>query len=483
MGDKKSILLVLIILLFVLTGCAYGYGVYYFTGHCLPGSLVNGYNCSYMSEAETEALMNREAAAFVLAVEYRNNGREGIPARQVDLSYSSDGSIPQMLHDQNRFGWFLEFSRSHVHDLSRSLSYDETLLEQAVSELKCMDPAQRISPVDASIQRAADGSFVIVPDQPGTTLDPEKVKTAVGQAMLTGNVRIDLEEAGCYQEPRVKAEDPLLISNCETMNRLSSVIITLDFGRKTARVDRDVIAGWFGYDERGAVKLDEALVRSYVSSLAQAYDSVGETRSFRTYDGRNITISGGDYGWILDISGETADLMEAVLAGETQIREPVYARSGYDRESTNDMGYTYVEIDLARQKLVYYEGGYPLIETDCVTGYDTPVGVWCAGNAEMFHTLTGGFMQVYDPYTSFTEDYQGTPDITSVWIENGVLKNATVTYWMPFANVAITEGVARNIYGPEGFSRAPTTGNVEIATAQAAELFGKFVPNLPVVVY
>lgn len=52
MSTRKKIMISLIVLLLVLTGGAYGYGVWYFTGHFLPGSMVNGFNCSYMTVDE-----------------------------------------------------------------------------------------------------------------------------------------------------------------------------------------------------------------------------------------------------------------------------------------------------------------------------------------------------------------------------------------------------------------------------------------------
>ena len=46
-GAGRIIVITLVILLLLLTAGAYGYGVYYFSGHFLPGSMVNGFNCSY----------------------------------------------------------------------------------------------------------------------------------------------------------------------------------------------------------------------------------------------------------------------------------------------------------------------------------------------------------------------------------------------------------------------------------------------------
>ncbi len=43
-GTGRKIVISLVVLLLLLTAGAYGYGVYYFSSHFLPGSMVNGFN-------------------------------------------------------------------------------------------------------------------------------------------------------------------------------------------------------------------------------------------------------------------------------------------------------------------------------------------------------------------------------------------------------------------------------------------------------
>ena len=54
MKTGKKVIIALIIILLIFTAAAYGYGVHYFTDHFLPGSQVNGFNCSYKTADETE---------------------------------------------------------------------------------------------------------------------------------------------------------------------------------------------------------------------------------------------------------------------------------------------------------------------------------------------------------------------------------------------------------------------------------------------
>ena len=93
----------LIAVLLVLTAAVYGYGVYYFSGHFFPGTQVNGFNCSYMDQAEAEKLLEKKTQAYVLAIRTRGNGQESMSAEEIGLVYQPDGSVKKLMHDQNRF--------------------------------------------------------------------------------------------------------------------------------------------------------------------------------------------------------------------------------------------------------------------------------------------------------------------------------------------------------------------------------------------
>ena len=43
---------------------------------------------------------------------------------------------------------------------------------------------------------------------------------------------------------------------------------------------------------------------------------------------------------------------------------------------TNDIGYTYVEVDLPNQRLVVYRDGVPVVDTGIIAGSGTPEGVY-----------------------------------------------------------------------------------------------------------
>src|SRR5699024_2981847 len=101
-------------------------------------------------ETEAEELLTRETAAYVLAVQTRGNGQESISADEIALSYTSDGSIRDLMHGQNRFLWFLSFGQHKAYEVPASVSFDQLLLEKRMDSLNCMK--DNVAPVDARIE-------------------------------------------------------------------------------------------------------------------------------------------------------------------------------------------------------------------------------------------------------------------------------------------------------------------------------------------
>ena len=254
MSARKKIMITLIVILLLLTAGVYGYGVYYFTEHFLPGSMVNGFNCSYMTVKESEELLTKKTEAYVLTINTRNNGQESITAEAAGLSYESDGSVDNLIKKQARFTWFLAFNQHKNYEIASSVKYDEQKVNTAISNLKCMQPENTTEPLDAHIEEKND-KFEIVPEEQGNALKTEETSQDIINALVTGRTPIDLEADGCYKEPAVYQNDETLVRNCELINKLTDVVVTYDFDDRTETVDKEVIKNWLTTDENGLYTL------------------------------------------------------------------------------------------------------------------------------------------------------------------------------------------------------------------------------------
>lgn len=457
MSTGRKVLIGVIAVLLLLTAAAYGFGVYYFSEYFLPGSLVNGFNCSYMDQEEAESLLERETAAYVLAVQTRGNGQESIAAEEIGLKYTSDGSVRELLHGQNRFLWFLSFGQHKTYEIPASVSYDQKLLEQKINGLNCMK--DNIAPVDARIEDTGEG-FEIVQETEGTQVNRERLEEEIVRAVTTGDPVVNLEEDGCYDNPSVYGDDERLLKDCQQMNELTDVVITYDFDDRKETVDRNVLREWLTRDENGDLVLDREKAAAYVAALGEKYDTVGTQRTFETYDNREVSVAGGDYGWVIDQDKETEALCQAVMDKKTQVREPEYQQKAMSR-GTNDIGYTYVEVDLPNHRLVVYQDGIPVADTGILSSSGTPAGVY----------------RIQDMQTS------------------AVVEGRTVNYRISFGDgLGIQDDPEMNFtdasfgaYGdPAGSdfsSWSGTGGNVVLSPDQAPLVYQNVNKDMPVVIY
>ena len=447
----------------VLIGCAallvlaYGIGVFYYSGHFLSGTEINGVDCSGKTVAQAEKSIESQIASYQLVLKEREDKSETISASQINMQYISDGGVQELKDQQNPFLWFLSFVRHQNYTMSANISYDEEALSTAVGSLECFKDENVVQPTDAHLE-VQDGQYVIVEETQGNALDKDKVTEAVKKAIDGGETLLDLDQAGCYIEPSVLSTDENLAKQRDEGNKLLTVTVTIDFSDRQEVINGDVMKDWLTTDEEGNVDLDQAKVREYVQQLQYKYDTFGSSREFKTSSGQTITVSGGDYGWLIAPNDTTAKIIEAIKSGQSQTIEPEYTYTGYCRD-TNDIGNTYVEISLDQQHMWFYKDGQLIVSTDVVTGchnkgWDTHTGVYAIMYKERDATLVG-------------EGY-----------------NSAVSYWMPFyANVGIHDASWRSSFGGSIYINNGSHGCVNTPTDNAAAIYNNIEKGVPVVVY
>lgn len=457
MSTKRKILIGLIIAFVVLAAGIYLGGVLYFQGHFLPGSKINGIDCSFRTVEKAQEYIKEVTEEYTLAVQERNDGVEKLTAEDIGLEYVPDDGVSKLLKNQNTMAWILSLGKDKNYELNTSIRYDEEKLQEKVLALNCFQEENITKPQDASIQEN-DTGYEIVPEVEGNQLDQEKTLEAVRIAVASKEKTLNLEETECYVNPAVYQDDETLKKQLDQINKLTGVVITYDFDDRTETVDREIIKNWVVLDDEGNYTLDEAKVAEYVNQLGYDYDTFGCTHEFVTALGKTVRIKGGDYGWAIDQDKETAALIEAIESGETQVREPVYAYEGWDR-SENDIGDTYVEISLADQRMWMYKDGQLLVDTPVVTGnaskgWDTHTGVFAVDAMKSPAVLTG-------------EDYA-----------------SDVTFWIPFdGNIGIHDADWRSEFGGDLYLTEGSHGCVNTPYDQAEIIYQNIGIGAPVVVY
>ncbi len=433
-----------------IVGCVYFSSHFYGAGTVF-GILMRGQTVESIKEQVKEKVVD-----YTLTVVTRD-GEELITADQIGLEYDDQGEIDQLLDDQRTALWFLMFATT-TDDYEINVAADESLLGEAVSTLSCMQEENMTAPTDACLEYA-DGIYVIQAETYGNQLDYDTVFPLISDAVISGEDEISLDDLACYAAPEIYQDNEELIAECEALNNLIDIEITYDFSDRTMVVDGDVIADWITLGDDFTYQIDEEAVADYVYEMAYETDTFGLSHSLTTTGGSQITLKGGDYGWLINQSSTVEQLLELLETGESTTVEPVYRYSGICRD-TDDIGDTYVEISISAQTMWVYVDGVCVVSTPVVTGnsvrgYDTPSGgVWAVDARVTDYTLSG-------------QDY-----------------NTEVSYWLPFnGNVGIHDATWRSSFGGTIYKTSGSHGCVNTPLSAMKTVYENVQIGYPVVVY
>lgn len=437
-------------------------GSVYCSSHFSKGTIINEIDASGLTMEELESRMRE----YVLTVRERTGEgsyiTETITGDQIGVTVSNTDELNGILKQQNILKAISSYIKGEqqVYTVENLYAYVDSALMTAILKLQGFQESFVVEPVDAHISEYdAENGYRIVPEIRGKVLNQTKtiqtVETAV-DALLT---EIDLEKAGCYEEPSVYADDAKLTERLAQMKQYTDLRIVYHFGQQEEVIDGSVLSGWLLVDEEtNKVSVSEEKIDDFVVMLRKKYDTIFRSREFQTSYGKTITIEGGDYGWWMNYSQEQEQLKEMIRNGESGERIPVYYQTAAVYGS-QDYGNTYIEINLTAQHLFLYVNGEKKMESEFVSGnaargFDTPAGIYGITYKEQDAMLVG-------------ENYE-TP----------------VSYWMPFnGNIGLHDAIWRDSFGADIYKKSGSHGCINMPYLKAKELYGEIAKGTPVICY
>jgi len=429
----------------------------YFMNHLYFGSKINGVDVSGKTVEEIKSQITSQLNTYSLNIKERGGKNEQIKAGDINLKYQSDEQFNNIKKEQNPLKWPLSFFNKKYTNMTAEISYDKGMLEKRIDNLSALADSNIIEPKEPSF-KYVNNSFTIVDEIKGNKIDKNVLLKRIEDAISNQESTIDLESSNCYTNPKYTSKSQEVIKAKDMLNKYVSSKITYNFGNNTEILDGSTINKWLTVDNNFNVVLDESKVKEYVKSFANTYNTVGKTRSFHTSSGNTINVSGGDYGWQININKEVQNLSEAIKGGQTVTKKPSYTTTATSYDS-NDIGNTYVEIDMTKQHLWFYKNGSLVANGDVVTGnvslnHTTPPGIYRLKYKERNATLKG-------------EDYS-TP----------------VSFWMPFnGGIGIHDATWRSVFGGQIYKTDGSHGCVNSPYNLAETIFNNINVGTPVVCY
>lgn len=442
-----------------LAGAAYLGGVAYFSDHFLPNTAVDGTDYSLKTRDELVSAIDSETDGYSLKVS--GAGVElTLAAADVDLGYDGTAYADDAFGRANAWAWPFELTKSRDIKLDKKLAYDKDKVAAAIAPFveKSQEAAKTAEQNAKIAYDQAQSSFVLENGGDTRSLNGDaaaaKVCAALDALQPSLTLGDDCMTSGDDFSEAIKQANSYLAS-APTLTLAGSTVTT---------ITAEQIASWVKFGDDLSISLDSDAITAWCrGDLSKSCDTVGTTRTYTRPDGKQVSVSGGSYGWNINGADTATKIVEALQSGQkSNIDIPTYSQ-GASYAAANggkDWGNRFIDVDLAEQHARMYDDSGNLVwETDIVTGdttkdHGTPCGVYVMDSyrAQGDVELRGAI----DPATNEPE-----------YISH-------VDYWMPFIgnSYALHDADWRSKFGGKVYEGNGSHGCVNLPVDKAKELFG-----------
>lgn len=461
------------LLVFLLSGLLLGLGgmlalTLYYRSNFPVNTWINGVYCTGKSIEQVNEELARVQEASVITIVDADSAQWEINMEDADIRPDYTDALKAYLQKNASVYWMRNLNRPVSSELTAGkYSVDEEKLRVCLEKLPFVAKEQERKE-GVRIYRSEAG--FALQDGNVDRLDLDRLCTYIKECLEKGEDTVSLSEGDCYGDLPDSAADERQRAVWEKVCGFSerSSQIVYDMGAEQIPLTPDVSADFLktgpdgcpALDNDGNLVVDEEKVQAWVEALAADYDTCGTEKEFASTRGDMVTVKYVTYGTKLDVEAEETFLLEALCLEQvqTQAHVPAYSQQGYVR-GLDDIGGTYIEIDMTEQKMYYYAEGELELETDIVTGdtgrrMGTPQGINYVYAKQRNRTLRG-------------------PDYASF-----------VKYWMPVkGNIGIHDASWRSKFGGQIYKTNGSHGCINTPTSIMSQLYDMAEIGTPVIMF
>ena len=436
----------------------------YYAGGFSYETWINGIYCTGKSINEVNDELLKQCYYTGLTIIASDGKSYTVPADQVNLSFDFSEALNLYLERQNPYLWIDNLiGDASDKKLEPAMLYDTDAFERLIDSFSLFD-GKSDAGRRLEIAKGETGYYLL--DERRHILNETKTRKAIKDAFEGREPFLDLEEAGCYEDFPLTAQMERDIALWEKLKIYQDCGIVYQFGEESVPIDGSIVCdflmldenGDFVLDDSGELCTDEEKVYAFVDRLCDEYDTVGKARQFKATRGDIVTVEGGTYGNLIDREAEKEYLLTAFLSHKKEVHVPVYTQMAL-QQGKNDIGDTYIEVDMTGQMLYYYQNGELKIETPVVTGNTslrrgTPSGTNFVYNKERNRILRGA-------------DYA-----------------SPVKYWIPVKGaIGIHDASWRSKYGGEIYKTNGSHGCINTPFNEVSKLYDMVEIGTPCVMF
>ena len=459
----------------------------------VTGTTINGQDVSGLTaEQAKEALAKApDTYTFTLTMGekvYRVTGAE------LKLTYNEQTDLSALLAQQEKDSTQTAFTVENLYTLDLTALKDQVTADFGGTTAATETAAEGDAAASAAVSQAAEGEdatltptedpnaaknaylkydedqqlFTIVPDEPGTAVDTDKVMEQVQTAVIALSAELTLDMTQFAQQAEVKADSEALKAALEDANSRLDMKLTYTFtpdggSTSTVTIDRATLGSFFCASADGqSVEVDEEVLGNYVADLVSKYSVAGKSTPFKTTGGGTININIATAGQSVDSEKLYNDMLNCLKNKTSGTRTAPYSSKSDD--SSGYWGGNYVEIDQTSQHLWLYKNGKVIVSCDIVSGN-------VANNTRTPNGCFTIFAKNTDRYL------QGSNT-------DGSRYKTWVSYFMPFSGgCGIHDATWSSVFGGTVYYYSGSHGCVGVTLSNAKTIYNNVSVGTHVVVY
>jgi len=470
--SRKKIINIHIICLAALVALIFfayiGISIYY-TKHFAYNTWINGYYCTGLTSEEALALVSSDDVVPTVTVVNYDGTEYLLDMSEVEFSYEYGSTVEDLLGAQTAFTWPEAFNNPRELRVNPIFTIAEKDLRKTFEALDFVAEEINRKPDYKISYSAIEGKYIYT-DNLVHRFDYDKAFNDLYTAVMSGKNILVIDENLYYKDYEPDDKQLATMAKYERIDAYQNCDLVYDMGAEKIQFTPELALSFLvmedGYPKENSIKrfeVDEQKVIEWVENLCEEYDTFEKIRHFQSTRGDIVEVEGGTYGTLLNPEPEIEYLKNNLLSaslhdGIADVHVPEYLMTAYAR-GKNDIGDTFIEVDLTQQHLYYYENGSLVLESDVVSGNlrtrnDTLLGTYSIISKEENRYIIGA------DFTSF------------------------VNYWMPyFKNYGLNDSTWRDEYGGEIYKTQGSHGTINLPFEMAEQLYEKIEPGIPIIVF
>lgn len=346
--------------------------IYYKNGFSY-NTWINGVYCTGKSVESINEELRTKFETRSIKINNPDGSIEYILPDEINYRIDFTDYLNEILDKQNPYLWIVNLKGDWHRDISAKpvFSYDENALNEKINSLSFVRNNTALQNSIVEIRKDENGFFLY--DNHNAYVDIYKVKESINTALYS-------EEPVFFNDdyliqPVYTDNEKNILKEWDSLKEYLTPKLTYDMGAEQILIDSKILSSFIETDSSGNILrdennkplLNEQKMVSFIDDLCSKYDTYDKDRIFTTSKGETKVITNVYYGTLLNHEKEIKYFTEAIKAGISETHTPEYIRTGYVR-GLDDIGLTYIEVDMGEQVLYYYEDGVLSLKTDIVSG-------------------------------------------------------------------------------------------------------------------